>query len=760
DAKAALGALPDAEPDGRLRQAIEAVRAEGRLQSDLGEAEADLRSATDACNRALASLPLWDQGLEALVVAAVPLDAIIQRHADALKISQEAVQVATGRLAEHDRALREFAAEARADEADGDLPTTDVIQAVRARRDRAWALIRRHHIDGGAAPSGVELSEVAAGDDLPSALDGLLRAADILSDRRAAERERVVAVEQRKRDQIRRQALRDADALEHAAAVSALEKALAAWRGLWHPIGINPAEPVAMREWLQNRGAILAEHKRVQDAGRRMMALRQRHQSAFAALAAILPREAEAAGGILPTLLHVAERIGRQREQQAERLSKARDALDLAQTEWRKAERGLARIADAMAAWHAEWDVTAPLLSLPAGASAELGPAALALWHEIDQASRRRRDALDRIEEMTATIDRFAADTASVARRVALDLMDVPPDDAVVELAARLAAARHAASRRAEVGEELAARQLEIRQHEKDRDAAEHLLAALRIVAGAADDAGLNEAIIRSAAHRTLSVQIAGREDELHRLDDGKTAAELTAEADGVEFDTLPARIAAIEAELGSINAEELANQGRFTELKQALTVMESGRDAAGAAQEMEMALADIDDVVGRYVPVRMAQVLLRAGIERFRRQQQDPLLNRAGQIFTRLTEGRYDRLGVDEDDGKMLIKACRPDGTECQADRLSEGTLDQLYLALRLAAIESYARTTEPLPFIADDLLVNFDDRRAKAAIRVLADFGKITQVILFTHHGHIADMAEPSVASVHPLKGSVVAA
>jgi uncharacterized protein YhaN len=63
-------------------------------------------------------------------------------------------------------------------------------------------------------------------------------------------------------------------------------------------------------------------------------------------------------------------------------------------------------------------------------------------------------------------------------------------------------------------------------------------------------------------------------------------------------------------------------------------------------------------------------------------------------------------------------------------------------------------------LPFIADDLLVNFDDRRAKAAIRVLADFGKITQVILFTHHGHIADMAEPSVASVHPLKGSVVAA
>jgi len=186
---------------------------------------------------------------------------------------------------------------------------------------------------------------------------------------------------------------------------------------------------------------------------------------------------------------------------------------------------------------------------------------------------------------------------------------------------------------------------------------------------------------------------------------------------------------------------------------------MEAGRDAAGAAQDMHTTLADIDDIVGRYVPLRMAHILLRAGIDRFRRQQQDPLLSRAGHIFARLTEGRYDRLGVDEDDGKLLIKACRPDGSECLADRLSEGTLDQLYLALRLAAIESYARSTEPLPFIADDLLVNFDDRRAAAAMRVLAEFGRVTQVILFTHHGHIANMAEASVASVHTLSAKVAA-
>jgi uncharacterized protein YhaN len=100
---------------------------------------------------------------------------------------------------------------------------------------------------------------------------------------------------------------------------------------------------------------------------------------------------------------------------------------------------------------------------------------------------------------------------------------------------------------------------------------------------------------------------------------------------------------------------------------------------------------------------------------------------------------------------------AARPDGTECPADRLSEGTRDQLYLALRLAAIESFAVRAEPLPFIADDLLVNFDDRRSRAAMRVLATFGQVTQTILFTHHAHIAAMADRATASLHHLPHSI---
>ena len=71
----------------------------------------------------------------------------------------------------------------------------------------------------------------------------------------------------------------------------------------------------------------------------------------------------------------------------------------------------------------------------------------------------------------------------------------------------------------------------------------------------------------------------------------------------------------------------------------------------------------------------------------------------------------------------------------------LSEGTRDQLFLALRLALLER--RTAEPLPFIGDDLLASFDETRTLAMLRLLASAGIQRQMILFTHHRHVADLA-----------------
>ena len=82
----------------------------------------------------------------------------------------------------------------------------------------------------------------------------------------------------------------------------------------------------------------------------------------------------------------------------------------------------------------------------------------------------------------------------------------------------------------------------------------------------------------------------------------------------------------------------------------------------------------------------------------------------------------------------------------------MSEGTTDQLFLALRLAAVEQSVAAGVRLPFLADDLFVNFDDERSEADFRVMADLAKSTQVLFFTHHPHLVAMARTVVgADIH---------
>lgn len=82
-------------------------------------------------------------------------------------------------------------------------------------------------------------------------------------------------------------------------------------------------------------------------------------------------------------------------------------------------------------------------------------------------------------------------------------------------------------------------------------------------------------------------------------------------------------------------------------------------------------------------------------------------------------------------------------DGGEIGVEGMSEGTRDQLYLALRLAAIERHQQHHEPMPVILDDLLIIFDDHRASAILPILGDLGSRTQVLLFSYHRHLMELA-----------------
>ena len=74
----------------------------------------------------------------------------------------------------------------------------------------------------------------------------------------------------------------------------------------------------------------------------------------------------------------------------------------------------------------------------------------------------------------------------------------------------------------------------------------------------------------------------------------------------------------------------------------------------------------------------------------------------------------------------------------------LSQGTADQLYLAVRLAVCELVLPAEEPCPLVLHDALANFDDGRCALALEALARLGEERQILLFTCHSREARLAE----------------
>lgn len=100
-----------------------------------------------------------------------------------------------------------------------------------------------------------------------------------------------------------------------------------------------------------------------------------------------------------------------------------------------------------------------------------------------------------------------------------------------------------------------------------------------------------------------------------------------------------------------------------------------------------------------------------------------------------------------DEAETPVLLaerEDAKPIGVEAM---MSAGTSDQLYLTLRLAALELRRASHPPMPLVLDDVLITSDDERAANILRGLARFAEGGQVMLFTHHRHLIDVARAAL-------------
>lgn len=215
---------------------------------------------------------------------------------------------------------------------------------------------------------------------------------------------------------------------------------------------------------------------------------------------------------------------------------------------------------------------------------------------------------------------------------------------------------------------------------------------------------------------------------------------ELTRRLDGVSEDEVRAEAEAVNAdEFASISAVDLRRERDFTEnavtkLTEAIHAQELRRTQLLATREdpaaISVKLDALDKKIAeeneRYESCVLAIDALSAAGSDVRQSVAPHLRSLAREYLSRVTEGKYDELGVDA----AFAMSVSADGAYRELDLLSAGTADAAYLSLRLALVKLLYRS-EPPTLVFDESLCRMDDRRASGVLSLIAG-GELQAVFL----------------------------
>lgn len=745
-----LAAPRDAQP---LTALLRRVRGLAHLEDDRAAARAALADLQEQAEAALARLGLWQGTLEDLNKLPAPTAETIDRHeseltevASRLKTVGQQIAAAEKNLAALDQRIEQL-------QLAGDVPSEAELGAARARRESGWRLVREAWLAGKSnAQAEAEFVASSGGGDLAASYEQTVRQADDVSDRLRREADRV--------------AQRAELAASRAAAAAELEKLLAereraageksraeaAWAELWRPFAAAPLPPREMRSWDARRLVLVQKSEAIRKQQSDLAALDERIQRCRSELSQALDAlgeppaaESESLAALVERSQNVADRIAAAaaaREQLAKEIAALARDLD---HDRRQAEEAEHELAD----WRREWLSAVEPLGLAAEASPAEANEVLAQLAQLFAKLQEATGYGERIAGIERESAQFVGEVRSLVAALAPEWQSLAPEAAADKLIARQ---RQAAADQGKLETLRKQRDKLSAQLERAKASAletRSLLAALCQEAGCTSADELPELERRSASARELSRELKRVDEQLLALSGGAALEEFLAGLGSLDADAVPSQLARLAEQIEQLEADRTAATLAIGAETKTLADMDASGAAADAADKAQSLLAELTSDVEEYARLRLASAVLAKAIDRYREKSQGPVLRRASELFAQLTVGSFAELRADYNDaGEAVLVGVRTgDGKPVGVAAMSDGTADQLYLALRLASLETYLDEKEPIPFIVDDILIRFDNARSAATLSALAALSRRTQVLFFTHHEHLLELAEQAL-------------
>lgn len=207
----------------------------------------------------------------------------------------------------------------------------------------------------------------------------------------------------------------------------------------------------------------------------------------------------------------------------------------------------------------------------------------------------------------------------------------------------------------------------------------------------------------------------------------------------------LEARREGIDIDLQDAETDYAQKVGDLRAARDALEKVGGDNAPAQLEEKRQTLLIDLEERAKTVLRLKLGVLAAEQALSNYRDDHRSKMLADTEAAFHTLTAGEYSELRTQSDGQHEVLLALRKrDGRSITVAEMSKGTRFQLYLALRLAGYRQYSASGTTLPFVADDIMETFDNIRTAAALGLLKEISMQGQVLYFTHHEHVVELAK----------------
>lgn len=722
-----------------LKKEMADITKKGDLHFVLNKIKGQITVKKEQISNELGKMGIENMDLEKVAKMNVPDVTVIDKYINKFSTLDRYLGKSTDEIIRIKEENRKNEAKLKQLHATGNVFSADELKQIRDERDNGWRFIKRVWLEN--EDVSVDTTEYLHGLSLDQAYERDVKKTDEIVDSRYNQADQVAKVDQlninlKTLEEELSQA--DTENQKHQKAMTALK---AEWKTLWIKSGIELRMPNEMRDRRVNLSTTWDKIATMRKESVEADFISKEIATCISRLNKCLDEKYNEDNlnsflSYCGSIVEKSEQITQKNKENETRISDYKNEETMLLSDIKEYEQ-------ALETWNVKWSELMSRFGLnPENSTTEV----TTMIHQVQKVFIKQKELKDkekRIEEIKDATNRFEEDLARLLVNITPDLTSLSPLEASGRLREIVETAKSNQTQKTTLETELKKNKITL---EQDNNTSQRQQKQIDELCSQAACNNVDELISKEEK----SAHVRSLEVELHNIDyqlidtGGGSVDEINSEAASTDRETVNLKLGNIKSNMTNLIDNKTSVDQAVGELKNQLDGIDGGNIAAQAAEDAEAILTKIKEHARKYLKLTLALKVIEQEIECYRKKNESPLLAKASQYYMKLTLGSFTGLTISYEGEQPAIVGVRPDNRHTEVIKMSDGSRDQLYLSLRLAALSIYLETSEPMPFIVDDILIKFDDDRARATLEILSEISNKTQVLFFTHQARHVDITK----------------